>query len=41
MDHDPGLDVGAFALAVEAFNEVFIRLPNLEKLSFTTLANSG
>lgn len=27
-----------FALAVEAFNEVFIRLPNLEKLSFTTLS---
>lgn len=27
-----------FAQAVEAFNEVFIRLANLEKLSFTTLS---
>jgi DNA-binding MarR family transcriptional regulator len=32
------LDVDRFALAVEAFNEVFIRLPNLERLSFTTLS---
>lgn len=32
------LDIAAFALAIEGFNEVFIRLPNLERLSFTTLS---
>lgn len=37
MDDD-GLDVAAFALAVEGFNEVFIRLATLERLSFTTLS---
>ncbi|GAB3911727.1 MarR family transcriptional regulator [Kibdelosporangium lantanae] len=32
------LDVDRFALAVETFNEVFIRLANVDKLSFTTLS---
>ncbi|MEL3945452.1 MULTISPECIES: MarR family winged helix-turn-helix transcriptional regulator [Streptomyces] len=35
---DGGLDVEAFAAAVENFNRFYIRLPVLEKLSFTTLS---
>ncbi|OUC94586.1 MarR family transcriptional regulator [Streptosporangium minutum] len=36
MDDD--LDVDAFTTAVENFNRFYIRLPTLEKLSFTTLS---
>ena len=32
------LDVDAFALAIEAFNRFYIRLPALERFSFTTLS---
>ncbi|MEQ4720619.1 MarR family transcriptional regulator [Nonomuraea sp. B19D2] len=32
------LDVDAFATAIENFNRFYIRLPTLEKLSFTTLS---
>ncbi|MEU8267535.1 MarR family transcriptional regulator [Sphaerisporangium sp. NPDC049002] len=32
------LDVDAFATALENFNRFYIRLPTLEKLSFTTLS---
>lgn len=32
------LDVDAFALAIEAFNRFSIRLPALERFSFTTLS---
>src|SRR3954465_5081682 len=35
---DDELDVAAFAVAVEGFNEVFIRLPRLARHSFTTLS---
>lgn len=35
---DDELDVAAFAVAVEAFNEVFIRLPGVGRHSFTTLS---
>ncbi|WJV44299.1 MarR family winged helix-turn-helix transcriptional regulator [Streptomyces flavofungini] len=35
---DGSLDVEAFAAAVENFNRFYIRLPVLEKLSFTTLS---
>jgi DNA-binding MarR family transcriptional regulator len=35
---DPEFDVATFALAVEGFNEIFIRLPDLERHSFTTLS---
>lgn len=36
MDDD--LDVDAFTTAIENFNRFYIRLPTLEKLSFTTLS---
>ncbi|MCO6004081.1 MarR family transcriptional regulator [Actinoallomurus purpureus] len=36
-DHDD-LDVNAFTTAIENFNRFYIRLPALEKLSFTTLS---
>ncbi|GAB3974493.1 MarR family transcriptional regulator [Actinoallomurus acanthiterrae] len=32
------LDVDAFTTAIEGFNRFYIRLPTLEKLSFTTLS---
>lgn len=32
------LDVGALTTAIERFSAIFIRLPRLEKLSFTTLS---
>ncbi|MFI6886065.1 MarR family winged helix-turn-helix transcriptional regulator [Streptosporangium canum] len=35
---DDDLDLDAFATAVENFNRFYIRLPMLEKLSFTTLS---
>jgi DNA-binding MarR family transcriptional regulator len=35
---DPDLDVDAFATAIEDFNRFYIRLPMLEKHSFTTLS---
>ncbi|MDR8413212.1 MarR family transcriptional regulator [Nonomuraea sp. 3-1Str] len=35
---DDDLDVEAFTAAVESFNRFYIRLPTLEKLSFTTLS---
>ncbi|WP_433517664.1 MarR family winged helix-turn-helix transcriptional regulator [Nonomuraea sp. CA-143628] len=35
---DGNLDVNAFATAIENFNRFYIRLPVLEKLSFTTLS---
>lgn len=41
MDHDSSqddLDVEAFALAIEAFNRFYIRLPALQQFSFTTLS---
>ncbi|MEW9532560.1 MarR family winged helix-turn-helix transcriptional regulator [Microbispora sp. NPDC049125] len=37
MDTDD-LDVGAFTAAIENFNRFYIRLPAVEKLSFTTLS---
>ncbi|MEV6153726.1 MarR family transcriptional regulator [Nonomuraea sp. NPDC052129] len=37
-DRDGDLDVNAFATAIENFNRFYIRLPMLEKLSFTTLS---
>lgn len=33
-----GLDVDAFATAIESFNRFYIRLPTLEQLPFTTLS---
>ncbi|WP_331767172.1 MarR family transcriptional regulator [Embleya sp. NBC_00896] len=40
MDDTPNddLDADAFATAIENFNRFYIRLPVLEKLSFTTLS---
>ncbi|MET7886783.1 MarR family winged helix-turn-helix transcriptional regulator [Streptomyces avermitilis] len=35
---DAELDVDAFTTAIESFNRFYIRLPMLEKLSFTTLS---
>ncbi|KAB8194635.1 MarR family transcriptional regulator [Nonomuraea phyllanthi] len=35
---DDDLDVDAFTTAIESFNRFYIRLPTLEKLSFTTLS---
>ncbi|WP_285775839.1 MarR family transcriptional regulator [Microtetraspora sp. NBRC 13810] len=35
---DDDLDVDAFTTAIESFNRFYIRLPMLEKLSFTTLS---
>ena len=35
---DSELDVAAFVMAVEGFNEVFIRLPDVAQHSFTTLS---
>jgi DNA-binding MarR family transcriptional regulator len=35
---DDDLDVNAFTAAIENFNRFYIRLPMLEKLSFTTLS---
>jgi DNA-binding MarR family transcriptional regulator len=35
---DDDLDVDAFTTAIENFNRFYIRLPALEKLSFTTLS---
>lgn len=37
-DPQDDLDVNAFALAIEAFNRFYIRLPTLERFSFTTLS---
>lgn len=40
MDHNAhdDLDVDAFTAAIEDFNRFYIRLPTLERLSFTTLS---
>ncbi|MEV4109824.1 MarR family transcriptional regulator [Nonomuraea sp. NPDC049695] len=38
LPDDDDLDVDAFATAIESFNRFYIRLPTLEKLSFTTLS---
>ncbi|MGY1495231.1 MarR family winged helix-turn-helix transcriptional regulator [Streptomyces sp. QTS52] len=36
--HDTDLDVGALTRAIESFNRYYIRLPAVQKLSFTTLS---
>lgn len=37
-DLDPDLSVGALTRAIENFNRYYIRLPTVQKLSFTTLS---
>lgn len=37
-DEGPGFDVDDFTTVVEKFAGIFIRLPSVEKLSFTTLS---
>ncbi|MDO0929344.1 MarR family transcriptional regulator [Streptomyces sp. TG1A-8] len=36
--HDTDLDIGGLTRAIESFNRYYIRLPAVQKLSFTTLS---